>query len=425
MSEKDLPKRLRELRKRIAPGTVEQEKEEETSEKKLLMIVDDDEDNLSSLKRRLSRDYRVLGCRSGEEAVQEFGDTTERIYGVIMDIRMPGMTGVEAATMIRNQDPHVPIIFRTGFSEQYPEHEILEKYEGTVDYVRKGQRAHDFYLEKAIQRGIKCYKALFKLQDLHQQLQDYETRLNHMVEELVAHEENLQTAVEFQSSLLGHTRHRDGLALAAGMHFCEEMGGDFYDVFNVDDTSMGIILADVCGHGIPAALITGMLKAQVQALGRLDAPMELMRQVNDRLYPLLSSQQKFVTGVYATIDLESGEVLYASAGHNPVAVLSTGGQIQLHDSTGMPIGAAEDINIGSARFQLQKGESMWLYTDGVFELANPEGRRYGRDRLIEAIRELEKPDLQSWVDSVLRRCREYAGTCPVKDDMSIIAVRPM
>jgi serine phosphatase RsbU (regulator of sigma subunit) len=407
------------------PGTKKQGKDEECGEPVLLMVVDDDEDNLTSLERRLSGDYRVLACRSGDEAVREFRNCTERIYGVIMDIRMPGISGVEAAQLIRNQDPHVPIIFRTGFSEQYPEHKILEKYEGTVDYVRKGQRAHDFYLEKAIQRGIKCYKALFKLQDLHQKLQDYEAKLNKMVEELVAHEENLQTAVEFQSSLLGHTEHRDGLALAAAMHFCEEMGGDFYDVFNVDDGRMGIILADVCGHGIPAALITGMLKAQVQALGRLDDPTGLMRQVNDRLYPLLSSQQKFVTGVYATIDFENGEVIYAGAGHNPVAVLSSDGQIHLHHSTGMPIGAAEDINIGSAGFELQEGESMWLYTDGVFELANPEGRRYGRDRLIEAIGELKSPDLQNWVDSVLKRCREYAGSCPVRDDMSIIAVRPM
>src|SRR3989304_266078 len=137
MGKNGLDDRLKALRQRLL-GPTETKKNAGADEKKTVMIVDDDEDNLRSLERHLSEDFAIVACSSGEEGVGKFREAPVRISGVIRVIKMRGMSGTRAAKLIRNNDPFVPIIFRTGYSDEYPEHEILDQYEGSVDYVTKG-----------------------------------------------------------------------------------------------------------------------------------------------------------------------------------------------------------------------------------------------------------------------------------------------
>jgi len=422
----DLTDRLRALRERFVPGS-EAPPTRPQAALKTVMVVDDDEENLAAVSRQLAAEYEVLACRSGEEAVRKFTTRVMPVFAVVMDIRMPGMSGTRAAKLMRNNDPFVPIIFRTGFSDEYPEDEILNQYEGTVDYVTKGQRGQDYYLQKAVKRGIKSYEALLQVHESHQRLKSYDLRLQSVVEQLIAHERNLQTAVDFQTSLLGRVGPRSGIAIASAHRFSDAMGGDFYDIVELDVHRTGILIADVCGHGIPAALLTGMLKAQVAATAALTQPAQLMKEVNARLYDLLSRTQKFITAAYAVVDTRRGEVVYASAGHNPILHVTVPArpQAQFFPSTGFPIGAVQDLEIESAAFPIAAGDSIWLYTDGLCECENDAGELYGADRLTRAILSLARDDPQQWAEAVLVACEQFRGNRPIADDMTLLAVKSL
>jgi serine phosphatase RsbU (regulator of sigma subunit) len=389
------------------------------------MLVDDDEDNLNAAHRRLAAEYEVVLCRSGEEAVRQFVARTAPVSAVVMDIRMPGMSGTRAAKLIRNNDPFVPIIFRTGFSDEYPEDEVLSQYDGTVDYVTKGQRGHDFYLERAIRRGIKSYEAVAQLNESHERLKDYEVRLQMLVEQLIAHERALQTAVDFQTSLLGRPRDRFGILFAAAHRFCDQMGGDFYDVVEVSDQKTGVLIADVCGHGIPAALLTGMLKAQLEATVHLEDPVKVIRGIDERFRDMLSRQSKLITAAYAIADHTTGRVTYASAGHHPLMLVRADGNVEKHESTGFPVGASNETGAEAREFALNSGDSLWLYTDGLCELQNPVGEILGEARLTEALRTLRRPELQQWVEGVFAHCDRFRMDRPISDDMTLLAAMRM
>jgi serine phosphatase RsbU (regulator of sigma subunit) len=423
MEASDLIGRLRELRERLAPSGGAVEPLSGGGSRKRVMVVDDDKDNLQAASQRLAKDYEVVTCKAGDEAVRQFMASSARISAVVMDIRMPGMSGLTAAKLIRNDDPYVPIIFRTGFSDEYPEDEILQLYDGSVDYVTKGQKGHDFYLRRAIARGIKSYETLMSIHETNERLREYQARFQTVVEQLIAHERNLQTAVDFQTSLLGALAQLPGLSLAAAHRFCDQMGGDFYDVLGAAEHRRGLLIADVSGHGIPAALVTGMLKAQIEAASQLVDPSALLRELNTNLFEMLSRGQQFITVAYAVVNVETGEMAYANAGHNPAALIRADGSMQSCESTGPPLGAIADLETENAALNLGKGDSLWLYTDGLFECPNKNGERYGRVRFTELIRNLRRDDLQEWTRSVLSACEGFVGNRPIADDMTILSAK--
>lgn len=239
-------------------------------------------------------------------------------------------------------------------------------------------------------------------------------------------ESELDLAREIQASMLP-TRppQLKGADIAFRCTPAKELGGDFYDCIPLDGGAMGLLIADVSGKGVPAALNVVNLRNlfRVVAPGSL-SPVETVKRVNALAYPDLRGES-FVTLVYAVLQPATGQVELLNAGHDPAYWLKNDGSIQAFESGAMPVGLAdaEDYNadVQGASLRLAPGERLLLFTDGVTEAMDVEGRQFG----LEALRALAiVPGSAS--DTVLRvadAVSNHANGVPPSDDVTLLALR--
>jgi phosphoserine phosphatase RsbU/P len=211
--------------------------------------------------------------------------------------------------------------------------------------------------------------------------------------------------------------------LAARWKTARQVGGDFYDVIELADRKLGLFIADVADKGMPAALFMALTRTLVRAaVAETASPAEALRRVNKLLFPD-TRQGMFVTGVYAVLDQESGEFMYANAGHNPPLWLHTDGRVDRLTRTGVALGVLESDPISQKTIRLTPGESILLYTDGLTEAFSPEGELFGESRLLEAIRANDSPSAEALLDRVEARVNEFMGPLPPADDLTMLVVR--
>jgi sigma-B regulation protein RsbU (phosphoserine phosphatase) len=146
-----------------------------------------------------------------------------------------------------------------------------------------------------------------------------------------------------------------------------------------------------------------------------------LRKLNADLFPLLQDKGQFLTLVYALVSSATGEVKYANAGHSPIAAVRAGPRVEDFDSTGPPIGMVADLPVESRSFAMGLGDSIWLYTDGLFEPASLARSGSGRKWLLEAILEAQQESLHEWVQAVLAGSQSIADRSEIDDDMALLA----
>ena len=155
--------------------------------------------------------------------------------------------------------------------------------------------------------------------------------------------------------------------LAARWKTARQVGGDFYDVFNLPDNRLGLFIADVSDKGVPAALFMALRRTLVRAaVMETDSPCDALRRVYDLLVPD-TRQGMFVTAVYAVLDMNSAELTYVNAGHNPPLWVKDDGSLQSLTRTGVALGAAENMKYDQRVIPLGKDDSVLFYTDGLTE----------------------------------------------------------
>ena len=177
----------------------------------------------------------------------------------------------------------------------------------------------------------------------------------------------------------------------ATMTPAKEVGGDFYDFFLIDDDHLGLVMADVSGKGVPAALFMMISKILVQnyaMTGR--SPAEVLRAVNDQICSN-NREEMFVTVWFGVLDLKTGKITAANAGHEYPAVMLSGGRFELiKDKHGFVIGGMEGIRYKEYELTLTPGSRLFLYTDGVPEATDAQNEMFGTDRMLAALN--ERPD---------------------------------
>ena len=200
--------------------------------------------------------------------------------------------------------------------------------------------------------------------------------------DLITIEHELETARQIQSFILPREKPKiKGLEIAARYVPMATMAGDFYDFLVIDDKRIGILVADVSGHGVPASLIASMVKiAFVSQAPHASDPARVLAGINQILYGKLESD--FVTAGYLFIDTEHQTGSYAGAGHPPLLFgRQRGKEITAIREKGVILGQAEETVYINTRLELQKNDRFVLYTDGILEALNPAGEIYGADRL--------------------------------------------
>ncbi|MBF0276246.1 MAG: SpoIIE family protein phosphatase [SAR324 cluster bacterium] len=204
----------------------------------------------------------------------------------------------------------------------------------------------------------------------------------------------------------------------------EQIGGDLYDIFEFDEENVGVLVADVTGHGIPAALISCMSSSLFNAFASKESsPEKVLTQVNDEL-TVRMPEAKFVTAFYATYDSNSQIFSYAVAGHPEAYVIRESGEvIGLADQLGLPLGIfSSDISgFGSASIKLQKNDRIFLYTDGIVEIANPEKEMFGANRLQKFLLESKSIPLNEMLDKLYSHALSFSRRSSFDDDITLLA----
>jgi phosphoserine phosphatase RsbU/P len=237
----------------------------------------------------------------------------------------------------------------------------------------------------------------------------------------------LKTVGEMQRSLLP-TRLPAIPTLDMAAHYqpSQRAGGDYYDFFPLPTDKWGIFIADVSGHGTPAAVLMAVTHSIAHTHpGPAAPPAKVLAYLNHQLASLYTSQnENFVTAFYGVYDPADRTLTYACAGHNPPRLkrCQDGTLLALDRAGGYPLGITFEAAYDECVQQFQPGDQIIFYTDGITEASNPEGKQFGTDRLDHA---LENCSLQAsaLLDSVLRSVEEFANGHPADDDRTMIVAR--
>ncbi len=246
--------------------------------------------------------------------------------------------------------------------------------------------------------------------------------------EKLAVEKELSTAASIQEGVLPHVfplfPERKEFDLHASMDPAKEVGGDFYDAFFIDDDHMAIVVADVSGKGIPAALFMLISRTLIKNRTMMGGtPAEILMDVNPQLYE--GNQAKmFVTVWLGIITISTGHVTEANAGHEYPAIRHADGSFELlKRKHGLVLGGMKKAGYTDDEFELNPGDTIFVYTDGVPEATDARGQRFGMDRMTESLN--KKPDAvpRELLETVRADVDAFVGNAPQFDDLTMLAVK--
>jgi serine phosphatase RsbU (regulator of sigma subunit) len=203
----------------------------------------------------------------------------------------------------------------------------------------------------------------------------------------------------------------------------KQVGGDFYDAFRIDDERLGVVIADVSDKGMPAALYMTVARTLIHAEGKSGSdPASTLKRVNEIMIQN-SREGLFVTCFYAVIQLESGEMVYANAGHNqPLWHSLQERKLNWLKKGGMPLGVDNNLQINNESIWMNPGDLVLLYTDGVVEAQKADGELFGEKRLFSAINFLKGKPIQEIIENLESRILEFRGNAQPSDDLTLLAV---
>ena len=237
-------------------------------------------------------------------------------------------------------------------------------------------------------------------------------------------ERELKVAADIQMSILP-----DILPLHESYDFggrilpARQVGGDFYDVFDLGNDKIGVLIGDVADKGVPSAIFMARAHALIIAeADRAMSPGEVLMMANTHITRFEKSRQ-FVTALYGVLDTNTGEFSYARAGHEPPLLLDSQGEVhRLPHKPGMALGLWEDILLDENSVLLPKGSLLFMFTDGMTDCRDPQGEAFGLDRLKQALSGLEHTSAQSSCDQLLSTLMNYQDGSKQDDDVTLVAV---
>ena len=262
---------------------------------------------------------------------------------------------------------------------------------------------------------------IYDITDIETQKRELEAK-----QEQIDHD--LEAAAGIQQSLLPHNA-PDIPAIRTAWQFepCDRVGGDIFQIHQTSETSISAYVLDVCGHGVSAALVAVTVTQFLQGLqnrmrltGKLFAPDAVLERLNEA-FPL-DRFDSYFTIAYIGLDLRTGRLTYANAGHVPPLLLRADGTLDTLSQHDTVIGSGFKGRFGQASVRLSAGDRLVLYTDGLTDNFGPDGERNGRRRFLAALRNLCGRTVDDLVTAVMAQSRSLRGDVPPTDDISLLAV---
>ena len=236
----------------------------------------------------------------------------------------------------------------------------------------------------------------------------------------------LNVATQIQADMLPRIfppfPERKEFDIYASMDPAKEVGGDFYDFFLIDDDHIGLVMADVSGKGVPAALFMVIAKTHIKNRAMMGGtPSEILAYANDQLCEG-NEAELFVTVWMAIIQISTGKGVAANAGHEHPTIKRKGGKFELVEYRHSPaVATMEGIRFKEHEFELHPGDSLFVYTDGVPEATNSMNELYGTNRMLEALNINPEAKVSERLENVKKSVDEFVGKAPQFDDLTMLS----
>jgi serine phosphatase RsbU (regulator of sigma subunit) len=396
-----------------------------------ILIVDDQPANLVALEAVLRiLEQRLVFARSGEEALRRL--LKEDFALILLDIQMPGLSGIETASLIRGREKsrHIPIIFFTAHVDA--DLQELRGYSlGAVDYLVKP------IAPDVLRAKVRVFVDLFqKTEQVRRQaaeLLEHDRREHERkLAEAMAKAEEARRRTEMDLARQVQQRlfpagpfPAPGFEVGGASYPADATGGDYYDFIPMLDGHIGVVIGDVCGHGLPAALLMAETRALLWGLANAHSHVGTILGSVNRMLNQDTAGERFVTLFFACLDPETRSFAYANAGHTSGYVLSNTGEVVARlDSTAPALGILSDVEIAVRDGPvLAAGEMLLLLTDGIEEASDSNGNQFGCERALEVVSASRNEHPQTIIQMVYQAARDFAGNKPQADDMTLILIR--
>ena len=381
-----------------------------TQETYKILVVDDEVDLEPLMLQRMRRDirggrYSFVFAHNGIEALEKLNED-DTIDMVLSDINMPQMDGLTLLEQIPKVDPNIKSVIVSAYGDMKNIRTAMNR--GAFDFVTKPLDFSDL--------RITIERTLAHLTEWREALSSRD--------QLVSLQRELDVANKMQKSILP-TRFpkRADYEVFAHMEPARNVGGDFYDVINLENDRIGLCIADVSDKGVPAALF--MMSSRTLLKGAsigCDNPGEVLREVNELLRET-NETEMFVTLLYGIYDPADGSFTYANGGHNePLHVRPDGSSTLLPRTGGIILGVMGGMHFDYNTVQLAPGDTLFLFTDGVSEAMNVRAEEFGMERLGALFTDSPPENAEETTMAVFEAVHAFAGDTPQSDDITCLTL---
>lgn len=394
------------------------------------LLVEDDADDAALIERQLRvSGFAVTARRVASEAESRVALQEGPWDVVLADFTLPGFRGVEVLAMLAEYGLNTPFIIVSGTIDVATALEAMKA--GARDYLLKGELEKlgavverelesAAVQEKRRRAELERDAALVELQGANQELRALAEA------NAKRYEDEHRVAEVFQEALLALPDAVPGIEYAARYASGADnsrVGGDFYDLFELGDGRVGVLIGDVSGKGLEAATLTSVVRNSVRmrAMDHL-SPAETMNKTNEAFYALTSAET-FVTAFFGSLDVRTGQLHYVSAGHPPAMIKRSEGTVEVLGHASPIVGAYLNSRFVDQTAQLGPKDTLFVYTDGVVEARGDGPRLYGQDRLSALLGRLRAgASVDDVAEGVFADVVSYSGGA-MRDDLALLAIR--
>lgn len=382
-----------------------------------ILSVDDELDLevlLTQYFRRQIRkgEYEFAFAHNGLEALQKLLETPD--FDIILsDINMSEMDGLTLLAKVNElKNPAMKCIMVSAYGDMDNIRSAMNK--GAFDFATKPIDLDD--LSRTIEKAIEQVRYIRESQQEHNQLESIKN--------------DLAIAGEIQQTILPRSfppfpELTEVVDIYASMTPAKDVGGDFYDFFQIDDERIGLVIADVSGKGVPASLFMAVSRTLLRATAlRGVSSAECLTYAN-KLLCKESLDSMFVTVFYGIYHYKTGMMDYTNAGHNPPYLLRGGRTVEcLPVASNFVVGVFDDIEFESNTLTFGIGDTLLLYTDGVTEAFNDKREQFSESNLQDILASMhESSSAKEVVTSVLQSVKTFSGDYPQSDDITLLSLQ--
>lgn len=377
----------------------------------------DDEAPLELLMKQYFRrkirngEYEFFFAHNGLEALSILYNNPD-IEIVLSDINMPEMDGLTLLAKLNEmRNPALRVIMVSAYGDMKNIREAMNN--GAFDFATKPIDMDDL--------SLTIEKAIAQINYVHESMKEHA--------QLESLKNDLTTARDIQQYILPRVfppfpEYTDKVDIYASMEAAKDIGGDFYDFFRIDDDHIALVVADVCGKGIPAALFMAVSRTIIRSKGMQGCSAETCMTESNHLLAAYSIDNMFVTVFYAIYNVKTGFISYSNAGHNPPLLLRQDGSFsELPIMKNTIVGVIDNIEYQKDTLQLEQGDTLFMFTDGVTEATDAAYNEFGVERLGDILSQNSHSNCQQIVEAVKKGVKDFVGETEQSDDITMLVVK--